>query len=225
MSNNEPQNYQPDPNLVQEHKNGFFNKVWAWIKEFFRKQIVGFKRTPSRIVIILLILSLIIYTFNMGAISNTTALINGVRMGLYSFITTLLSILVVVAAMNAYPRRKPVRKSMLVVTFVMIAAMLLCNIGYFLLINKALTRAVAPIQVTKERAYITTAQIIVIVHSIFLLISASIIILLPLISKGLRKINTSIVVEEQNINVAELDLTEDESEQKIAKPAINLEFK
>lgn len=188
----------------------FFRKVWAWIKEFLRKQVVGLKRQPSKIVLIFIGLCLVVYTFNMTAISNTTERVNGERMGLMAFITTLLSILIVVAAMNAYPKRKPTRISMLVITFAMIAIMILCDIGYYLAIEKALNRPVEPLQITEATMYILKAQSILITHIVFLAITSVIIICLPLIKRLLMKINTNIIIEEQKLNVEELELAEDD---------------
>ena len=85
----------------------------ARIKEFFRKMIVSLKHKPQTIALIMLVITFLYYSLNLTHISDTTAKINRVPMGLCGFIVMLFSILSLVCFLNTFPNRKPVNKPML----------------------------------------------------------------------------------------------------------------
>ena len=62
-------------------------------KEFTRKRIVGLKRKPQTIALIVLVIGFLYYSLNLTQISNTTAKIQGSGMGLCGFVTMLFSML------------------------------------------------------------------------------------------------------------------------------------
>ena len=55
------------------------------VKEICRKFIVTLKRRPQLIPLVVYIVAFIIYSFNLTAISDTTALLQGKNMGLSVF--------------------------------------------------------------------------------------------------------------------------------------------
>ena len=163
--------------------------------EFLRKRLVGLKRKPQNIPLIFLAISFIYYSFNLTTLSDTTAYVQGSNMGLTGFAIMLFSTLMIVCCMNAFPYRKPVNKPMLILLCAMLVLVIFCEFYYAGLISTALTREVNPIEITDALTYILTARTIARVHIVLLVISAALVVLLPVYSKMIRKINTSIEVE------------------------------
>ena len=130
-------------------------------------------------------------------------------MGLAGFVTMLFSILSLVCFMNAFPHRKKVNIPMLILMFVMIGAIIYCDIYYGGRITNAVTRADNPIDPTGANSYISAAADMLKVHTIILAVGAGLTALLPVYAPLLRKINTSIEVEEIE-NMGEIDLRGEE---------------
>ena len=142
------------------------------MKEFFRKKMVGLKRKPQTIALVVLVVAFLYYSLNLTQISNTTAKVQGPGMGLSGFVTMLFSILSLVCFMNAFPHRKKVNIPMLVLMFIMIGIIIYCDIYYGGRITNAITRADNPIDPTGANSYITNAQNMLKVHMIILIIGA-----------------------------------------------------
>jgi len=166
------------------------------MKEFFRKKIVSLKRNPSIIPLLVLLVSFILYSFNLTVVSNTTAKIQGAGMGLAQFCIMLFSLLSMLCMLNAFPRRKKPNIPMIVIMFVMFAIIIFCDIHYRSGIMAAITRAESPIKLEKATEYIAKAYNMLQTHMILVGVSAVLVILLPFYSKLLRKINTSVTVED-----------------------------
>lgn len=166
------------------------------IKELFRKQLVNLKRNPQIIPMVMLLGAFLVYSFNLTDMSNTTAKIQGTGMGLAQFCIMLFSMLSLVCLLNAFPRRKKANIPMLVLMFVMFAIIMCCDIHYRNAIIAAISRAESPIALNETTAYIAEAYNMLNLHVIMMSISAVLVILLPVYSKLLRKINTSIEVED-----------------------------
>ncbi|MBO7662155.1 MAG: hypothetical protein J6U01_02165 [Clostridia bacterium] len=175
------------------------------MKEFFRKKMVGLKRKPQTIALVVLVVAFLYYSLNLTQISNTTAKVQGVGMGLSGFVTMLFSMLSLVCFMNAFPHRKKVNIPMLVLMFIMIGIIIYCDIYYGGRITNAITRADNPIDPTGANIYITNAQNMLRVHMIILIIGAALTALLPVYGPLLKKVNTSIEVA-GNEDMAALDL-------------------
>lgn len=174
--------------------------------EFIRKRIVSLKRSPQTIPLIVLIIAFLIYSLNLTYISHTTARIQGQGMGLYGFITMLLSMLSFVCFSNSYPRRKKPNYVMIGLMFVMFAIIIFSDIKYRGLVTTALTRADNPIA---SEDYIEKALKALNWHIIVLLIGAVLVLLLPVYSKAIRSIKTSIEVEE-NAGMGMIDIAGDD---------------
>lgn len=177
------------------------------IKEFLRKQMVNLKRNPSMIALIMLFISFLVYSLNLTDISDTTAKIQGTGMGLAEFSIMLFSLLSLMCVMNAYPRRKKPNIPMIVLALAMFAVIIFCDVHYMNAITAALTRAESPIQLTIATQYIADAYNMLSTHIVLILISAVLTITVPVYSKLLRKIKTSVVVED-NGDMAEIEISE-----------------
>lgn len=182
----------------------FFCKLGAGIKEFFRKKVVALKRSPQTIPMVMLAVAFIFYSFNLTYMSNTTNKINTSGMGLSQFAIMLLSILSFVCILNAFPKRKKANVPMVVLLFVMMGIIIYCDIHYMNAITSALTRAESPIP---AEDYILFARTMLRVHVVMECICAALVALLPVYSKLLRKINTSVAVDD-NGNMANIELTD-----------------
>lgn len=166
------------------------------LKEFFRKLMVSLKRKPQTIPMLILGIGFLYYSLNLTHISDTTAKIQLTGMGLCGFCTMLFSLLSFVCFMNAYPHRKKTNIPMLVLMFVMLGIIFFCDTHYSAQITKAITRADHPIVVNAGTAYIEKARQMLIVHRIILAIGAVMTLLVPVMRKLFKKINTSLEVED-----------------------------
>lgn len=176
------------------------------MKEFIRKKIVGLKRNPTIIPMLMLIISFLVYTMNLTLVSNSTAKIQGPGMGLCQFATTLFSMLSLMCLLNSFPRRKKPNVLMLTVLFVMFGLMIYCDIHYLGCITRAITREVSPIDVTTA-TYIPAAANMLKSHIVCLCVTAVLTATLPMYSKLIKKINTSVNVEE-NAGMHDIELSE-----------------
>ena len=166
------------------------------LKEFFRRKIVSLKRKPQMIPMLVLALGFLVYSLNLTHVSDTTAKIQLAGMGLSGFCTMLFSMLSFVCFLNAYPHRKKTNIPMLVLMFLMLAILIVCDTFYMGQITKAITRADHPIVVDTATAYITKAYDMLNLHRIIIAIGAVLTLLVPVLRKLLKKIDTSLPVEE-----------------------------
>lgn len=165
------------------------------VKEFIRKFFVSLKRSPQSISLVALAAAFLVYSLNLSSIANTTAKINSSNMGQCEFAAMLFSILAFVCFLRAFPKRQKPNKVMLGLLYLMMGIMIFADSIYIMRISQALNRADSPIEITSDTAYIASAQNIVILHIIFIVICALLVLTLPIYGKLLKKINTSIEVE------------------------------
>ena len=177
------------------------------VKEFFRKQIVTLKRNPQNIPMAMLLISFVYYSLNLTNMSNTTAKIQGVGMGLCQFCIMLFSLLSIVCMLNAFPSRKKPVYPMVVLMFVMFGIMIYADIHFCNGIMAALTRAESPIVLDVNTLYIANAYNMLQTFMILLGITAVLVLTLPIYSKWIRKINTSVDVED-NGDMAQIEISE-----------------
>ena len=176
------------------------------IKEFIRKRVVALKRKPQTIALLAFALAFLYYSLNLTKISDTTAYINLPGMGLAGFATMLFSILLMVCFMNAFPHRKKVNVPMLALMFVLVGIIIYAGIFYQGRITEALTREVNPITVSADKSYISAAVHMLTVHRVILIIGVALVVLLPVYSKLLKKINTNVDVAD-NGGMAAIDIS------------------
>ncbi len=178
----------------------------ASVKEGFRKFLVALKRRPQIIPLVMLVITFLEYSLHLTIISNTTAKIQGSGMGLCGFTAMLLSMLSMVSFNNAFPRRKPVNKPMLILMFVMLGLIIFADYTYLNAIYAAVLRPDNPIAVNSSTIYIAYAEYYLRLHIILLCVSIVLIVLLPVYAKLIRKIKTSIEVEE-NEDMGAIDIS------------------
>lgn len=181
----------------------------SWLKETCRKMLVTLKKNPQLIPLLALTVSVIVFTFNLTDISNTTAKIYGKHMGLSAFVSMLFSILSYVCMFSAFPKRKKPNWPLIALMFVMYAAIIFADSYYIGRINYALTRPDNPIVVTESTQYIYNAEYILTIHIVTVVITMVTVVLEPVFAKLLKKINTSIEIE-SNDNLSAIDLAEEE---------------
>ncbi len=181
-------------------------KAPSHMPEFLRKLIVSLKRKPDIIPLLVLAAAFVYYSLNLTHISDTTAKIQGAGMGLCGFATMLFSMLSMVCFLNAFPRRKKPVIPMICLMAIMVAVIIFCDYYYMGLIAAALTRPDNPIVIDKNTVYIAQAFNVLSTHMAVEIAAAVITALLPVYSKLLRKINTSIMVED-NGKLGEIDIS------------------
>lgn len=177
------------------------------VKEFFRKQIVTLKRNPQNIPMAMLLISFVYYSLNLTNMSNTTAKIQGVGMGLCQFCIMLFSLLSIVCMLNAFPSRKKPVYPMVALMFVMFGIMIYADIHFCNGIMAALTRAESPIILDVNTMYIANAYNMLQTFVVLIGITAVLVLTLPIYSKWIRKINTSVDVED-NGDMAQIEISE-----------------
>lgn len=166
------------------------------LREMLRKGVVSLKRNPSMIPLAMMLVTFLYYSLNLTDVSDTTAKIYGKGMGLCMFCIMLFSLLSLVCMLNAFPRRKKANIPMIILMFAMFGIIIYCDLHYCNAITAAINRPENPIAVTVDTMYIAKAYNMLNVHMIMTIVSAALILLLPIYSKLLRKINTSVVIED-----------------------------
>ncbi len=182
----------------------FFSSVLARLKEAVRRFFVFLKKKPDIIPILALTVSFLIYSLNLTAVSNTTAKIYGPHMGLCSFVTMLFMILSFVTMLGSYPKRQKPKWLMIAISTVMYLCVIAADVYYYLRIEIALTRAENPIAITETTMYIWEAQNLMITHIVSVAVIIVCMYLEPLFATLLKKINTSVEIESNEVEKIEL---------------------
>lgn len=178
------------------------------LKELVRKAIVALKRNPSVIPLLMMFISFLFFSLNLTDVSNTTAKVQGKGMGLCQFSLMLFSLLCMVCMLNAFPRRKKANIPMVVLMFVMFGILIFADVHYRDVIYSAWTRPENPIVIDANTQYILDAFNMLGVHMILVIVTAALVVLLPVYSKLIRKIKTSIEVE-GNEGMAAIEIGEE----------------
>lgn len=173
-------------------------------KEFIRKFLVSLKRNPQNIAMVSLAAAFLVYSLNLTSIANTTAKVNLSNMGQCEFACMLFSILAFVCFLRAFPKRQKANKVMIALVFFMMAILIFVDVVYYSRIIEAVSSG--RIAITSDTAYIAVAQNIVVVHIILVAATAILLATLPVYSKLLKSINTSIDVDD-NGELGEIDIS------------------
>ena len=182
-------------------------KIKAKLREAFRKFIVALKRKPDIIPLFMLLISFLIYSLNLTAISNTTATVQGKGMGLCEFAIMLASLLSMICLLNAFPKRQKPNYKMIVILMILFVLIIVCDILYFSMISSTIAKLGNKIK-EKQLAEYLLSQRTVIANAIFTGITAVTVVLEPYFSKLLKKINTSVDLEESTLS--DIDLADEE---------------
>lgn len=168
------------------------------IKESIRKSIVSLKRNPGIIPLLMLAISFLYYSLNLTDVSDTTAKIQSTGMGLSQFSIMLFSLLVMLCTLNAFPIRKKPNWVMVGLALAMIAVIIFADSHYITSIIAANKRPENPIVITDATIYIYNALQMLKTHRIMMGVSAALVVLLPVYSKLLKMINTSVEIEDNS---------------------------
>lgn len=174
---------------MEKKKPGVLSELW-------RKFLVALKRRPQNIALVSLVITFLFYALNLMYISDTTAKIQGTGMGLCGFCVMLFSMLSFMCFINAFPYRKKPNVPMIVLMFIMFAIIIGADYLYLQQIYSAVYRPDNPIVVTVATIYIAYAEWYLRIHIMLMCITIALIVLLPVYSKMIRKIKTSIEVED-----------------------------
>ena len=197
------------PEAQPENKPSKGSRFKASVKEWFRKKIVALKIRPHVIPLIVLLITSVVFmlslykysiaiyaSFDVEATSAT---------GICIFVTTLLSLLVLVSFLNAFPKRKKPNIFFIVLVGVMIAAMIACDLVYYIQMENCME------QQTSLATDINPAQPLALAHVILLGVSSVVFALLPAYTILIRKIDTSIKVDSATEHMGEkIDIEEDD---------------
>ncbi|MBR1797974.1 MAG: hypothetical protein IJ757_08215 [Clostridiales bacterium] len=179
------------------------------IKEFIRKKIVSLKRKPQTIPLIVLVITFLDYSLRLRIISDTTAKINTTGMGLCGFVTMLFSILSFVCFLNSFPHRKKPNVLMLTIFFIMQATIVVCDRIYIGKILQAVNSAPDAGKYINANPFIQSAYNLLNAHVVLVIITVLLVATLPLYSKLIRKINTSIEVA-GNTDMGQIEINAEE---------------
>lgn len=177
--------------------------------EVVRKLLVSLKKNPQIIPLLALTVSFLVFSLNLTSISNTTAKIYGAHMGLCAFVSMLFSILSYVCMFSAYPKRQKPNKLMVGLMLLMYAVIIFADGYYYMRIVAALTREESPIVIKAATSYIATAQVVMIVHIVTIVITMVCVVLEPVFAKLLKKINTSVEIE-ANAEITGIDISDED---------------
>ena len=184
--------------------------------EVVRKFFVTLKRNPQNIPLVMMLVTYVIYSLNLTSYSTATAILYGDNMGQCQFVAMLLGILSFVSFLRAYPRREKPKVSMISLTVIMLAIITAAEFLYSYRISTRMgdTEFVKSIQDengawNSDGVAINTAQSVVNIHIVLLIICIVLILLLPFYSKLIRQINTSIDVA-GNEDMQAIDMASDE---------------
>lgn len=186
----------------QNSKNGF-KALGAWLKERVRKALVAIKKNPQAVPLVSLCITFLHYSLNLSNISDTTARIQGENMGLAAFVAMLALLLSFVCMLGAFPKRQKPKIAMVIIMLVLYGATIFAEYHYLNKINEVLYREINPIPLTD---FIAAARDTLSLNIIFVAATSVFVLLEPVIAKLLRKINTSIEIEEGQ-EIKEIDIS------------------
>lgn len=190
--------------MKNSKSKNIFKRFGAWLKEKVRKFFVMLKKNPQLIPITALCASFLEYSLNLTHISDTTAKLQGPNMGLSEFATMLFMILSFVCMLNAFPKRKKPVIPMVILMVVLYGIIIFADIHYLGCINAVDMKDFS----NKDLFYIYTAYNTVMIHIVLIAVTIVLVILEPLLAKLIKRINTSIEIEESG-EIAEIDIAEE----------------
>lgn len=203
QSENQPQN---EPSKGDRFKAAF--------KEWCRKRVVALKVKPQIIPLVVMAFTTIYFMLVLFTISKAVQFSstneNTTACGICTFITTLLSLLYLVSYLNAFPKRKKPNIFFIVLVGVMIAGQLACDVVYYVQMINCINSIPENLIGDTMDAACREAQPYIIGHIVLLGISSVVFALLPVYSKLIRKIDTSVKLESATENMnGKIDIQED----------------
>ncbi len=176
------------------------------LKESIRKFLVTVKRNPQAIPLIMMLIAFGIYSFNLTNVSDTTAQLQAKNMGLCQFCIMLFSLLSMVCLLNAFPRRKKPNYPIIGVAFVLFAIQIACAFFYRSGVMSRVRDPQFNIKLS-DYPFISKAYNAIGTYMILVVVTAVLVATLPIYSKLLKKIKTSVAVED-NGSMGEIEISE-----------------
>ncbi|MBO4925027.1 MAG: hypothetical protein J5472_00970 [Clostridia bacterium] len=173
--------------------------------ELIRKFFVSLKRKPQNIALVSVTVAFMWYSFNLSMVSFTTTHLQGNNMGLTGFTIMLFSSLAILCCLNAFPYRRKVNVLMLVLLFVLLAIVLLCDLHFLRCIRDKLAQGVVS---QEDIPSVMKTRTIMIVHMALVAVAVALAATLPLYRKAIRRINTSVEVA-GNAEMGTVDITDE----------------
>ena len=195
--------------MKNTNSKNIFKALGAWLKERVRKFFVALKKNPQAIPLVALCAAFLQFSLNLSDISDTTARLQGNNMGLAQFVIMLFMLLSFVCMLGAFPKRQKPKVPMIVLMLVLYGSVIFADIHYLACITDALYRPNNPIPVTQNTLFIIDAYNTIIIHIVLIAITVVCVILEPVLAKLLRKIKTSIDVEEGE-NIAAIEISDED---------------
>ena len=199
----------PDPAPLPEPvKPSKGKQIGAAIKEWLRKRTVALKRATHNIpfvftVIVSMLWLIWLFTFSKSVYLTSAATWTGMAV----FANTMLSILIVPLFLSAFPKRKKPNIVFIVLIFVFMVAIVLCDVLYY--IQQSNYLANQDIKFLENNPCLNQSLKLAIVHIALIGVAALLLAFLPLYKKLILKINTKKVVED-NALTEEIDTSEEE---------------
>lgn len=186
-----------------------FKAFGAWLKERVRKFFVALKKNPQSIPLVALCAAFLQFSLNLSDISNTTARLQGKNMGLAEFVIMLFMLLSFVCMLNAFPKRQKPKIPMIALMLVLYGTIIFADIHYLGCIDNAIYRPDNPFVITQGTIFIIDAYNTVVIHIVLIAITVVCMLLEPVFAKLLKKIKTSIDVEEGE-NIGAIEISEED---------------
>ncbi len=188
------------------------SKLSQKFNNFGRKIIIKLKYHPNVLPMLVMIIGFVVFSLNLTNVSETTLAIGKKHMGLFCFVSYLLSILSMVCLLNSFPRREKVKIPFIVLTVIMMTVIIVTNVLYLGRIAEFYKDVADPskkLNPNAERlAQIASANVTFIVNIIFEGVALLLLAALPLIKKALGKVNTRVQISE-NENISSIDISND----------------
>lgn len=182
--------------LPVENKPNFFVKLWAGIKEWFRKFTVKLKRKTQIIPLFFTLVTSFVFLCMIGTFSQMIEVNSGVpSVGICMFVTTLASILILPLFLNAFPKNKKPVIPFIVAVFVVYALIIAMDVVFLVNVEKFLTD-----HNFDTIKFYDESKSAMIAHLVLVSICVVIFALLPLYKKGINMINTKKVVESNDFS-------------------------
>ena len=186
------------------------NKVAAGCKEWFRKRIVGLKRSPQSIVLVALFITTAIWLIWLFTFSRAISVnIAAEWVGLVVFINTLVSILIIALFGSAFPKRKKPNIVFIILLFVFMAAIIACDVIYNVQMSLYIKyySNLSSEQLAKA-PYINKSLNYAIAHAVLVGVCAVLLATLPLYKRLINKINNKKEIATNEMNEV-IDVEED----------------
>lgn len=185
------------------------NKFVAGLKEWWRKKMVTLKRNPQRIPLVFIIIVSAIWLLWLFTFSQTAATYTTIDYaGLAVFVNTLLSLLIIFLFLSAFPKRKKPNIAFIVLIFVFMVAMIAMDVLYYIQVNQYILDGRVNEAGLAQTPFVIKSMGYAIGHIVLQGLSIIVLALLPVYTKLIRKIDTSKVIEGNEIG--SVDLAEDE---------------